>query len=59
MLIHQILLKDLIQLVELLLNSDAVELNNGKSKNVPSDLRSLKSKVDKLDADKLKTVRTN
>ena len=59
MLIHQILLKDLIQLVELLLNSNAVELNNGKSKNVPSDLRSLKSKVDKLDADKLKTVRTN
>ena len=59
MLIHQILLKDLIQLVELLLNSNAVELNNGKSKNVPSDLRSLKSKVDKLDADNLKTVRTN
>ena len=59
MLIHQILPIGLIQLVELLLDSNAVELNNDKLKNVPSGLRSLKSKVDKLDADKLKTVRTN
>ena len=51
MLIHQILLKkaDLVSS-----KSDVHELNIGKFENVPSRLNTMKSKVDKLDADKLK-----
>ena len=43
-LIHQISLKDLINL-----KSDIEKLDIDKLKNVPSDLSSLKGKVDKLD----------
>ena len=50
-LIHQILLKkaDLPSS-----KSDVHELNIDKFENVPSRLNTMKSKVDKLDADKLK-----
>ena len=50
-LIHQILLKK----AELASSkSDVHELNIDKFENVPSRLNTMKSKVDKLDADKLK-----
>ena len=38
------------------LKSDVHKLVIGKSKNVPSGLNNLKSKVDKLDVDKLASV---